>query len=233
MMIDRAIAAVSPATVYRVLSAAGRLARWRRGPSKKGKGFVQPLRPHEHWHVDITYLNVGGTFYYLCIVLDGASRKVLHWEIRESMTETDVECVLERARELYPDATPRIITDNGPQFIARDFKEFIRVAGMTHVRTSPYHPQSNGKLERFNKTIKDEAIRPGSPSSVEEARRVVEAFVTHYNGVRLHSAIGYVTPDDFLAGKAAAICAERDRRLEAARERRRQLREQARLRPPA
>lgn len=233
MMIDRGLVAVSPTTVYRVLSAAGRLARWNRTPSRKGTGFVQPLAPHEHWHVDIAYINISGTFYYLCVILDGASRKVVHWDLRESMTETDVECILQHARELFPDARPRIISDNGPQFVARDFKEFIRIAGMTHVRTSPYHPQSNGKVERFNKTIKHEAIRPGSPATLEEARRLVEEFVRHYNGVRLHSALGYVTPDDFLAGQAPAICAERDRRLEAARERRRQMREEARRRSTA
>ena len=107
-------------------------------PSKKGTGFVQPLRPHQHWHTDISYLNLGGTFYYLCSFLDGASRAVVHWEIRESMTEADVECILERAKELYPDARPRIISDNGPQYIAKDFKTFIRISGMTHVRTAPY-----------------------------------------------------------------------------------------------
>lgn len=228
MMLDRDVAAVSPATVYRVLSRAGRLYRWSPPPSKKGTGFVQPLAPHEHWHVDIAYLNVGGTFYYLCSVLDGASRAIVHWEIRESMTEADVECVLERAREKYPDAKPRVISDNGPQFIARDFKEYIRVAGMTHVRTSPYYPQSNGKLERYHRTLKGEAVRPASPGSAEEAHRVVSRFVEHYNAVRLHSAIGYVAPNDVLAGRSKAIWAERDRKLAEARERRRQLRAAAR-----
>jgi transposase InsO family protein len=70
------------------------------------------------------------------------------------MTEMDVEIILQRAKERFPEARPRIISDNGPQFIAKDFKEFIRISGMTHVRTSPYYPQSNGKLERFHATIK-------------------------------------------------------------------------------
>ena len=75
------------------------------------------------------------------------------------MTETDIEIVLERAKEKYPEARPRIISDNGPQFIANDFKEFIRISGMTHVRTSPYYPQSNGKIERWHKLLKCECIR--------------------------------------------------------------------------
>lgn len=229
MMLDEDVVAVSPATTYRVLKTAGRLDKWNRTPSKKGTGFVQPLRPHEHWHVDITYLNISGTFYYLCQLLDGYSRAIVHWDIRDAMTEQDVECIIERARELFPDAKPRIISDNGPQFIARDFKEYIRISGMTHVRTSPYYPQSNGKLERVNKTLKAEAIRPASPSSLQEAKRVVTGFVEHYNGKRLHSALGYVAPNDYLAGKAPAIHAARDAKLEKAREERRLRRQHARL----
>ena len=224
MMLDEDVVAVSPSTTYRVLSKAGRLDRWNPKPSKKGTGFVQPLRAHQHWHTDISYLNLGGTFYYLCSFLDGASRAVVHWEIRESMTEADVECILERAKERYPDARPRIISDNGPQYIAKDFKAFIRISGMTHVRTAPYYPQSNGKTERWHKTIKSDALRPASPTSLEEARRLMERFIEYYNGVRLHSAIGYIAPLDFMDGKATQIWSERDRKLEQARKLRRERR---------
>jgi putative transposase len=224
MMIDLEVAYVAPATTYRILKAAGRLDRWHRKPSLKGSGFVQPQRPHAHWHIDIAYLNVAGTFYYLCSVLDGYSRAIVHWEIREAMRESEVELVLQRAKELHPRARPRIISDNGPQFIARDFKEFVRVSGMTHVRISPGYPQSNGKIERWHKTIKSDAIRMRPPSSLDEAREIVARFVEHYNGVRLHSALGYIAPTDFLAGRADRIHAERDRKLEHARERRRQQR---------
>ncbi len=163
MMLDRNIVAVSPASVWQVLSKAGLLEKWNKKPSKKGTGFVQPLLPHEHWHVDVSYINICGTFFYLCSLLDGCSRFIVHWEIREQMTETDVEIVIQKAKERFPEARPRIISDNGPQFIAKDFKGFIRLSGMTHVRTSPYYPQSNGKLERFHKTLKGECIRPKTP----------------------------------------------------------------------
>lgn len=224
MMLDADVVAASPSTVYRVLKKAGLLDKWNRRPSNKGKGFQQPKGLHEHWHIDIAYLNIAGTFYYLCLVLDGFSRKVVHWDIREAMTEQDIECILERARERFPGAQPRIISDNGPQFISRDFKAYIRITGMTHVRTAPYYPQSNGKIERLNKTIKSEAIRIHNPGSLNEARKVVENFVHHYNNVRLHSAIGFVTPDDMAEGRAEDIWRERDRKLEAAQERRRQRR---------
>jgi putative transposase len=226
MMLDAEVVAVSPSTTYRVLHRAGVLDRWNRKPSKKGTGFVQPLRAHEHWHIDVSYLNIAATFYYLCAVLDGYSRAIVHWEIRETMTEADVETILQRGHEKHPAARPRIISDNGPQFIARDFKEFIRIAGMTHVRTSPYYPQSNGKIEAWHKTVKATAIRPKQPGSIEEARRVVGDFVVHYNGVRLHSSIGYVTPADKLAGREEQVWATRDRRLETARAQRAARRQQ-------
>jgi putative transposase len=224
MMLDRDIVAVSPASVYRVLKAEGLLSsRWQK-PTRKGSGFVQPLEPHDHWHIDFSYVNVGGTFYYLCSILDGCSRSIVHWEIRESMKETDAELVLQRAREKHPEVRPQIISDNGPQFLAKDFKEFLRQWQMRHVLTSPYYPQSNGKLERYHRTLKEQAIRPKTPLSLEDARRVVGEFVDHYNTVRLHSALGYVTPHDRLHCRHREIYAARDQKLEAAREKRRQRR---------
>jgi Integrase core domain len=134
---------------------------------------------------------------------------------------------LQRAKEKYPEAKPRIISDNGPQFIARDFKDFIRISGMTHVRTSPYYPQSNGKIERWHKSLKSECIRLGTPLSLEDARRLVEDYVEHYNNVRLNSATGYTTPKDVLVGRQQEIHAERDRKLEVARQQRQSHRQQA------
>jgi len=228
MMLDDDVVAVSPTSTYRVLKAAGRLDRHWAKPSKKGTGFVQPLRPHQHWHVDVSYINVGGTFYYLTSLLDGCSRYIVHWELRESMTEREVETIVQRGLENFPGETPRIISDNGPQFIARDFQQFIRLTGLTHVRTSPYYPQSNGKIERWHKSLKHECIRPACPATLDEARRRVAAFVEHYNHVRLHSALRYITPADRLNGLGQVIWDERDRKLEQARERRRLVRNAAR-----
>ena len=117
--------------------------------------------------------------------------------------------------------------DNGSQFIARDSKEFIRISGMTHVQTSPYYPQSNGKIERRHMSLKSECIRPGTPLSLEDARHLVDNYVEHCNNVRLNRAIGYITPKDVLAGRQQEIHAERDRKLEAARQQRQSHRQQA------
>ena len=99
-------------------------------------------------------------------------------------------------------------------------KEYIRISGMTQVKTSPFYPQSNGKIERFHKTIKQESIRPYCPVNLQDARRIVEEFVAHYNTKRLHSAIGYIAPQDKLLGREKEIFAERDRKLSEARQRR-------------
>lgn len=231
MMLDKDIVAVSPSSVYRVLSAADLLRRWNGKQTKKGTGFVQPFKPHEHWHIDVSYVNICSTFYYLCCLLDGCSRYIVHWELREAMTEKDIEIILQRAREKFPQATPRIISDNGPQFIAKNFKEFIRMAGMTHVRTSPYYPQSNGKLERFHKTIKHECIRAKVPLSLEEAKSQIADYIYYYNDDRLHSSLGYVAPRAKLEGREKQIFKERDSKLEAARDARKQKRRQEKLQP--
>jgi transposase InsO family protein len=224
MMLDDDVVAASPSSVYRVLKQASRLDRKWQKTSKKGTGFVQPLRPHEHWHIDISHINIGGTFYFLCSLLDGCSRYLVHWELRESMKEWEVETVVQRGLEKFPGEKPRIISDNGPQFISRDFKTFVRIQGMTHVRTSPYYPQSNGKLERWHGSLKRECIRPACPESLDEARQQVQRYVDHYNHVRLHSAIEYLTPADKLNGLGQVILDERDRKLEEARAHRQQNR---------
>lgn len=224
MMLDADIAAVSPATTYRVLKKAGLIGRNGTTSSSKGTGFVQPLKPHEHWHIDFSYVNIGGTFYYLCSVLDGCSRAIVAWDIREQMKEADAEIVLQRAREMYPDARPRIISDNGSQFTAKDFKEFIRMWQTTHVFCSPHYPQSNGKLERFHRTLKEQAIRPKTPLTLQDAKRITGEFIDHYNTIRLHSAIGYITPMARMEGRQNEIHQSRDLKLETARENRKRKR---------
>ena len=94
MMLDADVVAVSPSSVWRVLQRAGLFSRWKRQPSRKGTGFEQPPHAHQHWHIDVSYINVSGTFYYLCSVLDGYSRSIVHWDLRKSMTEAERVLVL-------------------------------------------------------------------------------------------------------------------------------------------
>jgi len=102
MMLQADVAAVAPATTYRGLKAASLIARANGAPSKKGTGFVQPLVPREHWHLDFSYLNIGGNFYFLCAVLDVCSRSIIARDNRPTMREMDSEIVLQKAREAYP-----------------------------------------------------------------------------------------------------------------------------------
>ena len=224
IMLDNDIVAVSPSTVYRVLKKAGLLNKWSNSKTKKKQGFIQPLKPHEHWHIDITYVNILGSIFFLITVLDGASRYVVDYDLRANMTEYDVEVVLQKAKEKYPEAKPRVISDNGPQFISKDFKEFIRLSGFTHVRTAPYHPQSNGKIERFHKTIKIEEIRKNGYISLDDAKKYIALFIEYYNAERLHSAIDYLTPEDVLMGRVEKRLDERRRKLDDAQQRRIQAR---------
>jgi putative transposase len=221
MMLDANVVAVSPSSVYRVLCDAGLMRRHNCKPSLKGKGFDQPAKPHEHCHVDVTYINIAGTFFYLCSLLDGYSRFLVHWEIRAQMTEADVETILQRARERFPDARPRIISDNGPQFVAKDFKEFVRICGMTHVRTSAYYPQSNGLMERANRTLR-ESLDGEDLTDLLTAERVIARLVRRYNEERLHSALGYLPPWEFYRGEPSVRFEERRVKLFQARHRRRE-----------
>jgi transposase InsO family protein len=148
-MLDENIVAVSPATVYRVLKRHNLLSRWHEvKESSKGRGFAQPSRAHRRWHVDISYVKIQYTFYFLISVLDGFSRYIVHSELRVHMEEFDVEVVVQRALEKYPGVKPRIISDNGSQFISRDFKRFLRDKELTHARTSVRYPQSNGNEKK-------------------------------------------------------------------------------------
>lgn len=224
MMMDQDIVYVSPSAVYNTLKRAGVLRKWNRKLSKKGTGFIQPLAPHEHWHIDIANVRVDGIFYYLICILDGYSRSIIHWDLRTQMKEADIGVVMQAAKEKFPNAKPRYISDNGKQFTGKEFKKFIGDNELTHVTTSPYYPQSNGKLERFHKSIKSECIRMQCPLSYEDATRIIAKYVDYYNNDRLHSAIDYVTPQDKLEGKAEIILKEREMKLEKRREERKSSR---------
>ena len=221
MMLDENIVAVSPSTTYRVLRKAGLTTRWNTDlVGTKREGFVQPTQPHQHWHMDISYITFHGSHLFLISVLDGFSRFIVHHELRTHMQEYDVEIVLQRALEKHPNEKSALISDNGSQFIAHDFKGFLRLNNLTHVRTSVNHPQSNGKIERFHKSIKNECTRIQSMIDLDDARKKVAEYIHHYNQCRLHSGIGFITPSNMINGKAERIFKERNQKLEQARLRR-------------
>lgn len=227
MMIDRNIAFLSPSSVYRILVNAALNNKWTKpaGEPKK-EGFDQPMRVHEHWHTDISYVNFRGTFVYLICVLDGYSRTILAWDIRTSMESLDVQIVLWRACDKWLDVNnqnnPRLITDNGSQFLTAEFKATLKEFSMTNVKTSVNHPQSNGKLERFHGTIKSEAIRGMPKFTLEQMKKEVEEWIRFYNYERLHSSLDYVAPMDVMEDRRDSILLERKRKLLEGKQRRKE-----------
>ena len=221
MMIDQNIACASPSTVYSALKRAGVL-RPRRGKAGcKGKGFHQPLGPHHHWHTDITHVKVCGIPANLCSIIDGFSRYCVAHRLSKNGEALDAEAVFQQGIERFPAAKGRVISDNGKQFVCKEYRELLTMSGFTYCNTSPYYPQSNGKQERFHGSLKSESLNHKHLVDFEYAQKVIDTYVDGYNNVRLHSAIGYVTPHDMLVGRAPAIQAERYQKLKDARERRR------------
>ena len=235
MMIDENIAYMSPSSVYRILVDCGLNRRWQKplGDSKK-TGFDQPKAIHEHWHMDISYINFKGSFVYLISVLDGFSRAVLAWSISTRMESLDTQLVLWDACDKWLGGDKflavRLITDNGSQFLTKEFKQILKEFSIHNVRTSVNHPQSNGKLERFHGTIKTELIREIPMYSLEQIREEVGQWIEEYNSVRLHSAIGYVTPMDVFYGRKEKILAERKEKLLEAKLKRKQYSVKANIR---
>jgi transposase InsO family protein len=225
MMIDDNVAAVSPSTTYRVLKSAGLLNRWNKVKrSSKGGGFDQPTMPHQHWHTDIKYVNFRGTFLFLISVIDGYSRYIVNHELRTNMQEYDVQIIVQRALEKYPGVKPRLITDNGPQYISKDFAEYLKFVGLQHIRTSIAYPQSNGKIEpayrtgrRYHRTIHEECLATKSLINLDDARKQIAEYINHYNTTRLHSSLFYLTPDDFLNNRITEKLDERNIKLQLAK----------------
>lgn len=221
LMIDLNIVYLSPASVLRILTEVGLNKIYHKAFVPKRKGYIQPVRINQEWHIDISYINFRGTFLFLICVLDGFSRAILAWNICERMETIDVECVIYDAKEKWigpDDKEPRVISDNGPQFIAGEFKQFIKDCDLTHTRISVNHPQSNGKLERFHRTAKEESIRQIPQFTVEQVKAEFAKWIEKYNNVRLHSALGYVAPMDVYKGRQAEIFAVREKKLLSAKE---------------
>lgn len=225
MMIDENVVAASPSAVYRILKRAGLLNKWNlTKKSSKGRGFEQPTGPHQHWHVDIKYVNYKGTFLFLISVIDGYSRYITHHELRMNMQEFDVELTIQKALEKFPGNNPRIISDNGSQFISKDFAMYLKFAGLQHIKTSIAYPQANGKIERFHRTIEEEHLKKSSMINLEDAKKQIADYIEFYNTKRLHSSLFYLTPDDYLKGNVKEKLEVRENKLQQARNNRIEIR---------
>jgi transposase InsO family protein len=222
-VIDADIAYLSESSVYRILRDAELLARWKRS-THSGQAPTKPTRPHERWHTDLMYLRIADSWYFLVTVLDAYSRYVVHWELLTSMMASDVRLVIQQALEMTG-ATPRLVTDNGSQFTAAEFKELVRRFALEHIRIRTYHPESNGLVERFHRSTR-EALSDQAIANLSQARTIIAAWIREYNDERLHAGLGYLTPATYYRGDPAAQRAARQQKLEQAQRTRRRINEE-------
>jgi transposase InsO family protein len=157
------------------------------------------------------YLRVGDVWYFLVTVLDAYSRYVVHWDLLTSMTAADVRMVLQDALK-QTGAQPEVVSDNGSQFTARDFKELVRDFALEHIRIRTYHPESNGRVERFHRSTR-EALDGTALENFSQARAIIARWVEHDNQRRLHVALNYLPPAEYYRGDPPARARQRRREL--------------------
>ncbi len=230
-MVDENVAHLSESKVYDILSEHQRLGRWNQVENGDTKKEYQhkPKHVHHHWHTDIAYIKINGIFYFLIMMLDGYSRYMLDWELMSDMLGSSVENFVQRVKDKYQFAKPKLINDNGSQFISHEFKKLLHRLEIQQVFTRRNHPQTNGKIERLNGTVKQEAIRPSSPQSYQEAWDVLNNYSYQYNHQRLHAGIKYLRPADMFFGRGQQVLMERKIKIESARKFRKQKNYQERV----
>ncbi len=207
---------VSESTVYRILRRAG-LAK---PPETKGfpadKAYhTKPSGPNKLWHTDASYFFViGWGYYYLISILDDFSRFILGWRVQASMASARITEVIQDAIDFCGIPTvpvepgPALLTDRGPGFLSKALEEFLKIRAMKHIVASPYHPQTNGKLERYHRTAKAR-VNVSVYHSPEALTEAMDEFVSYYNYRRYHEALGNVTPADVYYGRRETIHARR------------------------
>jgi len=172
---------------------------------------------NQMWQTDFTYFKIiGWGWMYLSTVLDDFSRYIISWKLCSSMKTSDVTDTLNMALQASGcdqanvSHKPRLLSDNGSSYISEDLAEYIKDNGMSHVRGAPYHPQTQGKIERWHQTLKNRILLENYflPGDLE---RQIESFVEHYNHHRYHESLSNVTPADVYFGRAQSIINNRER----------------------
>ena len=209
---------LSESSVYRILKAYDLITSPAFVVLTAGKTFPRPThRPNELWQTDFTYLHVvGWGWYYLSTVLDDYSRYILAWTLHTSMGATDVIETLDLARaaaglKRVPVVhRPRLLSDNGPCYLSGQLATYLTAHGLAHTRSAPYHPMTQGKIERYHRSLKN-VVRLEQYYSPWEVERAIARFVEAYNHRRYHESLQNVTPADVYDGRHAAILAQRAR----------------------
>lgn len=215
---DRQDYFLSESSVYRILKDYDLITSPQYVVMSAADSFKDPThRINEMWQTDFTYLHVvGWGWYYLSTVLDDYSRYVLAWQLTTTMTATDVTETLDMARALTGvdkiavKHRPRLLSDNGPCYISGDLREYIKKHQLGHTRGAPYHPMTQGKIERWHRSMKN-IVKLENYYSSEALERAVGRFVEHYNHARYHESLKNVTPADMYEGRQAAILMRREK----------------------
>jgi transposase InsO family protein/transposase-like protein len=203
---------VSESTVFRILKREGLIKPAEIVGFKAGKEYHRKTRrPNEIWATDCAHLKVvGWGWYYLVTVMDDYSRYILAWELKSDMAVTSLIDVVQQAvdftgmTDVPVEDRTALLSDNGTGYLSRQFGEYLRLVGVRHIIASPYHPQTNGKIERYHRTIKGEIkmVPYEMPSELLEA---IGAFIDYYNYRRYHEGLGDVTPYDVYTGRHLEI----------------------------
>jgi putative transposase len=229
-MIDDDVAYVSASSVYRVLKQANLISEQDYHEKRVADGSIKVTKANQMWHTDITYIPVRDNHAYLICILDGYSRKIIHGELSQSMTSDDMIRILNRAMfktgmfEKPIDQRPILVSDNGTQLVSKSFTSFLKEWNIKHIRTAVKHPETNGKIEVFHKTVKYENVYVKDLyQSYYEAKEDIDNYIKYYNSERLHQGIDFVTPNQKYNGKADKIINNRKKKHQAAIDRRKRL----------
>ena len=209
---------ISESSVYRLLKAHDLITSPAFVVIKAANEFKdKTTRPNEMWQTDFTYLKIiGWGWYYLSTILDDYSRYIISWKLCTSMKASDVTDTLELALEASGcDSArvihkPRLLSDNGPSYVAEELADWLGNNQMDHVRGAPFHPQTQGKIERWHQTLKNRILLEHYylPGDLENQ---IRTFIDHYNHHRYHESLNNVTPADAYFGRAETILKRRER----------------------
>jgi transposase InsO family protein len=225
---------VSPSSVYRVLKDANLIANYKLPKKPLKKNEIKADGPNQVWRTDITYVPLAIGHGYLISVMDSYSRYIVHSELLPTMTTRDIKKVIDMALAksslLNTKNKPVLISDNGTQLVSKSFKKFLKDLGVKHIRTAYRHPESNGRMEVFHKTLKYEHVYLREVyQNLLVARQDILSFIYKYNHERLHQGIGFVTPYECYTGQDEVIKKKYKQQLQNAISRRKELNTQRHL----